>query len=216
MSAPPPYPPGPYPMTPPPMKHRTEDRTKIMVILVVVVIVLGCTMCALVMYMGPIMYPTLYHGSGNQQYQGVPNKTQLMFDLSAAGFAPTVDAGQTGPRVDFKPFCGAKGSAQAAKSVNVMSMDFIDFDDYNNTTTVTFMTNRYTSSQYDKNNVSDSLKCVMERTKAILTVQEGLKVLEDSSNKEKYITPGYDAVMVVPALVIISLVWRRRMKAAKK
>ena len=203
-------------MTPPPMRHRTEDRTKILVIVVVVVIILGCTMCALVMYMGPIMYPTEYMGSGHQNYQGVPNKTQLMFDLSAAGFAPTVDAGLTGPRIDFKPFCGAKGSAQAAKSMSVMYMDFIDFDDFNNTTTATFKTVRYTSAQYDKNNVSDSLNCVMERTKAILSVQEGLKVLEDSNNKEKYITPGYDTIMVVPALVIISLVWRRKVKAQKK
>lgn len=216
MTAPPPYPQGPYMMTPPPMRPRTGTGTKILAIIVISVIILGCVGCALVFYLGPIMYPEMYIGKGTQSYQGVPNASILMYNLNKEGFIPEIETVSTGTMIRFTPSCGATGSAEANRSQAIMGMSHITWDPSNNTTEVQFATNRYVNSEFVSHNISSTLKCVMEKTKAIFTTILGLKILKDDIRKQKYVMPGFETGLVISVMVVISLLWRRKRKCQKK
>jgi len=203
-------------MAPPTMYPRPRTRLRVLAMVVVLIIVLGSVGCALVMYTNPMLYTDVYYGKGHQTYQGTPNGTQLMFTLSKDGFKPQLEAGYSGVRIYFVPYCGNNGSAEATRSLGVMRQSYMDFDSGNNTTTVVFTTERVTDSTYSSHNITEILRCVMAKTKAILTTEFGLKVLTDDSSKQKYYMPGFDTILVVPAMVVISLVWRRHLKARKK
>jgi hypothetical protein len=162
------------------------------------------------------MYPEMYVGKGTQTYQGVPNATILMYNLNKESFIPEIQTTNYGTRIRFTPSCGVTGSAEANKSQAIMGMSHISSDPANNTTEVLFVTQRYTNSEYDSHNISATLKCVMEKTKAIFTTVLGLKILKDDITKQKYVMPGFETVLVISVMVVISLIWRRKMKGQKK
>jgi hypothetical protein len=216
MTATQPYPPGPYMATPPPMRPKTNTKIKVLVMVVVLVIVLGCVGCALVLYISPSIYSEEYFGKGHQSYQGIPNGTLLMYKLNVNGFKPQIETGYSEVRVYFYPYCGAQNSSEANKSQALMGRSFISFDHGNNTTNILFVTQRYTDTSYRSHNITENLKCVMAKTKAIFTTEMSLKLVSEDTGKEKYFLPGFDALLVVPAMVVISLIWRRKMERQKK
>jgi hypothetical protein len=198
------------------MKPMMDGRTKLLALVVIIVIILGVVGCSVMMYMGPFIYGDRYYGKGQQRYGGIPNGTLLMYKLNLNGYEPQLEAGFSEVRVFFRPYCGAQGSAQANKSQALMGRSYITIDQGNNTTKVLFMTQQYVDSGYNSNNISEVLKCAMEKTKTLFTTEIGLTFQADNMSKEKYFMPGFEAALLVPAMVVISLIWRRRMMAQKE
>jgi hypothetical protein len=197
------------------MKPMMDGRTKLLALVVIIVIILGVVGCSVMMYMGPFIYGDRYYGKGQQRYGGIPNGTLLMYKLNLNGYEPQIEAGYSEANVIFRPYCGAQGSAQANKSQALMGKSYITFDHGNNTTTVLLMTLTYVDSSYKSQNISETLKCAMEKTKTLFTTEIGLTFQADNMSKEKHFIPGFEAALMVPAMVVISIIWRRRMKAQK-
>jgi len=184
---------------------------------VVLIIGLGIVGCALATYFGPVIFPDRFYEKGEQIFQGIPNGTLLMYKLNLNGFNPRWEAGDTEARVYYSPYCGAMNSTEANRSQSVMGQSFITLDYGNNTTLTRLDTREFVNSEYISHNISGTLRCVMEKTKAILTTELSLKFVSEHTSKQKaYLTPGFETILMVPVIMVISLIWRKRMRGQKK
>jgi hypothetical protein len=213
MTVPMQYPQGPYIAAPQPIRPKMNPKIKVLAMLVVLIMVLGFVSCAVLISLDPVIFPDKFLGKGEQIFQGIPNGTLLMYKLNVNGFNPQLETGVTEVRVYFSPYCGAMNSTEAIRSLSLMGKSYLYFDHGNNTTMTRIATREFVNSEYVSHNVSGTLRCILEKTKAIFTTELGLKLLSDDISKVQHFMPGFEASLLVPAMVVISLIWRRKMKA---
>jgi hypothetical protein len=194
-------------------RPRRSNLTIFVVIAVIVVILIGVGCGYIYLVFKSTSGPNTIKVTANQYYVGDLNRTLLLKVLKNESYDP-VSTSPTNTIIRFSAFCGDPSSAEAntTRALFAMGTFYLNGDN----TTVELRTKPKSNSETNRNMLEDTTNCAFDKIATIMKDDLDMSLVNQKIDMKKYFIPGFDVLLVVPAMVVISLIWRRKMMSQKK